>query len=310
MIENKITSAAEAIALMKENGIKFEIVSEAEAKQILTERNYYHKLTAYCENYAIGQRGANRGKYLNLDFAYLKELAVIDMYLRYLLIHMCLDIEHHVRLMLIQNIEQNPKENGYRIVELFDPPPHNARQRVFAHLSGNYTRNRARAYQEDFHIPVWALCEFITFGELCRLYRLYVAQYPNCGLPKYSMLNAIRNMRNNCAHNTCLIANLYKPERVKKVSDISNEISRIGTITTSARNKYLSFPPIHDFAIVLYWYGKYVQSAGLKRKRKIELRNLFFHRIRQNQNFFKSNDSLKGAYLFCIKLLSYFLKNY
>ena len=45
-----------------------------------------------------------RGKYVNLDFAYLVELSTLDMYFRRLIVGMCLDIEHVLKTRLMRDI--------------------------------------------------------------------------------------------------------------------------------------------------------------------------------------------------------------
>ena len=309
MNEAKIISPDEAITLMKGKGIKFEIVSESEAKQILSERNYYHKLMAYCDNFVIRQRGEKEGQYLNLDFAYLKELSIIDMYLRYLLIHMCLDIEHHIKLMLIHDVEQNPAEDGYNIVRICDPD-YIARDRIKEQATGSYSRELIEQYLPDLDFPVWVFCELSTFGDLYKLYKEYMTLYRGRPLPKYTFLKGIRNMRNNCAHNSCLIFKLDNPNPRYRICDISNIIARIPTISKNSRISYLSIPSIHDFAVVLYWYSQFIRSPGLLRARKKELYHLFLVRLRENRSFFKDNDTLLGSYLFCIKLITYFMRKY
>ncbi|KDE64792.1 hypothetical protein FUSO4_07410, partial [Fusobacterium necrophorum DJ-1] len=102
-------SSSQLIEHMKEKGIKFNIVNEVEAQQFLENNNYYFKLAAYRNNYEKN----SEGKYLNLDFAYLKELSIIDMELRYLILQMALDIEHFIKVKILNDIEKNDLEDGY-----------------------------------------------------------------------------------------------------------------------------------------------------------------------------------------------------
>ena len=46
-----ILNIDEMIEHMKEKGIKFNIISENEAKKFLSESNYYMKLASYLTNY-------------------------------------------------------------------------------------------------------------------------------------------------------------------------------------------------------------------------------------------------------------------
>ena len=63
--------------------------------------NYYFKLKAYERNYDQYRSTAKQGQYINLDFAYLKELSTLDMYLRKTILFMALDIEHALKVRLL-----------------------------------------------------------------------------------------------------------------------------------------------------------------------------------------------------------------
>lgn len=91
-------------------------MSETEAAEYLSKRNNYMRTASYRKNYAKHETGAQVGKYINLDFAYLAELSNIDFYLREHLLKMCIDIEHALKVALLAEIEQNPQEDGYKIV--------------------------------------------------------------------------------------------------------------------------------------------------------------------------------------------------
>ena len=59
---------------MKKKGISFEVCSEVEARKFLAEHNYYFKIKAYAHNYDRYMTPEKNGQYINLDFAYLREL--------------------------------------------------------------------------------------------------------------------------------------------------------------------------------------------------------------------------------------------
>ena len=96
-------SLDEQIEHLKDKGILFNIMDESDAKKYLEQNNNYFKLTAYRKNYNKHPDGKNKGKYINLEFAYLVDMAIIDMRLRYQIVHMALDIEHHAKLQLLRN---------------------------------------------------------------------------------------------------------------------------------------------------------------------------------------------------------------
>ncbi len=56
----------EIISHMKKIGIKFNIVSENDAKRFLQNNNYYMKLASYRTNYPKHQTGVNKGQYDNI----------------------------------------------------------------------------------------------------------------------------------------------------------------------------------------------------------------------------------------------------
>ena len=84
-------SLDEQIEHLKDKGILFNIMDESDAKKYLEQNNNYFKLTAYRKNYNKHPDGKNKGKYINLEFAYLVDMAIIDMRLRYQIVHMALD---------------------------------------------------------------------------------------------------------------------------------------------------------------------------------------------------------------------------
>ena len=72
----------EQVEHMKSKGIQFNIITEEDAESYLNGNTYYFKLKAY----------------VNLEFAYLKELAILDMHLRHFILKTSVDLEHTIKV--------------------------------------------------------------------------------------------------------------------------------------------------------------------------------------------------------------------
>lgn len=178
---------SEMIQHLKEKGVKFEIVSEEDAYNFLENNNNYFKLTAYRKNFDVHPSGEKRGQYINLDFAALQELSTLDMRLRYILIHMCLDIEHAIKVDLIRMVQLHNKDEAYGIIKEFI-----ANQQKWRYLSNPtgtdyidsilkdakrdvYRKNLVDKYSGEF--PIWVFAEIIHFSDLIELYMFVKCQY-------------------------------------------------------------------------------------------------------------------------------------
>lgn len=78
----------EQIAKLKQMNIFFNIIDTEKANEILRKNNYFFKLAYFRKNFE-----KKNGGYF-IEFAYLSDLATIDMKLRYTMLHLTLDIEH------------------------------------------------------------------------------------------------------------------------------------------------------------------------------------------------------------------------
>ena len=105
------------IEYLKKKNIKFEKISEEDAEKYLRYNNNYYNVTSYKHNferYLVD--GKFIDKFIDLDFAYLKDLAIIDHRTRLVLFKMIIDIEHYLKIRILNLIENIEKEDGYRIV--------------------------------------------------------------------------------------------------------------------------------------------------------------------------------------------------
>ena len=226
----KKLSTEELIAHIKSKGITFNHMTENDAKKCLRTLNYYYKLAAYRKNF---KKDVN-GKYEDLDFAYLTDLAAIDMQLRQFLLELCLDVEHGVKVLLLNRISDYlPNEDGYKIVQDFrNGPDFGSRQYELTidNLKHNqYLKEMSRKYSQN--PPVWVFLEIVSFGGLTAFTEYFCNNRKTTKkLEKISsLLRYCKNIRNACAHNTPILVNLFSnsdrlDKRPRIIQGISNNI--------------------------------------------------------------------------------------
>ena len=139
---------------LKDKGITFQLVNDEEAKEYLRNNNYYFKLTSYRKNYDKYIDGDNEGKYISLDFGYLRDLAIIDMDLRYMLEQLSFDIEHYTKIELLR-LAEDLGEDGYAICEDFiNSQTEDQRNRLMNEINRNensvYCGDLFSRYPENF----------------------------------------------------------------------------------------------------------------------------------------------------------------
>lgn len=293
-----LKTSEELIVHMKEKGISFEIVSEEDAKSFLQNNNYYMKLASYRANY---DKRKSDGKYINLEFAYLQELSKIDMYLRYLIIQMCLDVEHALKTRLLKDIEDNIEEDGYDIIRRFTTKYERSTQNIQKHKSSEYCRELIEKYYPYF--PAWVFVELISFGDLVKLYEYYTERYPG-RLKDSELLYAVRDLRNAAAHSNCLINKLRKGTNKPSVK-IVKFVSGIDGIGASMRRTKLSNKCLYDFVSLLYVYKEFVNASIVRERRFRQIKEFVDGRMIKNEKYFERNECIKTAYFFVKKIVDY-----
>lgn len=293
-----LKTSDELISHMKIKGIKFNIVKEEDAKIFLQNNNYYMKLASYRANY---DKHKSNGEYINLDFAYLQELSTIDMHLRYLILQMCLDVEHALKTRLLKDIEDNPEEDGYDIIRRFITKYERSCQNIQKHKSSEYCRELIEKYYPYF--PAWVFVELISFGDMVKLYEYYSERYPG-RLKDSELLYSIRDLRNATAHSNCLINKLQRGTNKPSVK-IIKFVSNIDGIGTSMRKNKLSNKFLYDFISLLYVYNEFINVNIVKQKRFKQIQEFMYDRVIKNKEYFEKNECIKMAYIFVKKVIDY-----
>lgn len=303
----------ELVQKMKNKGITFNEISEETAKMYLKERNNYFRLCSYKRNYDKYPEGRT-DEYIKLDFAYLLELSTIDMHLRYLFLHMSIDIEHFLKVKLLSDITSEDDEDGYSIAKDFLGKNHWVLEDIYHKRNSPYVGDLISNYflfdldeegklniaNTKVSCPIWALMEVLGFGEFIALYDFFYSGQPQS--INVGTLNLVKSLRNACAHNNCVIYNLRKNSSTpgKLISDF---ISKIPSINKSERKSKLSVRPILEAVSLLYIYEKTVPEP-IKTERYSKLKDLVYKRMRK-KDYFQSNELICASYNFFKKLVDF-----
>lgn len=279
-------------------GVKFSIVTKENAKKNLENLNYYYKLTVYKRNF----NKSSEGKYLNLEFSYLGDIASVDMQLRYILAQFCLDIEHSLKTLLMKEVTENNNLDGYDIIEQFiqstekshSPISKNSLLKKASHIS-NYQYALYNTHKDC--PPVWAVLEIMSFGEFTRLLEFYLNRYPKKGLSVSSLrglLAGVKRVRNMSMHSTPFLFDLS-----------SNPLEHVNNCLVgycfklNIKKPYYKMKKIHDVICVLYMHDEFVKGQGSRVNRCEDLSSLVdrstlrFHYLNQGSEIMKFFSTLR-----------------
>lgn len=286
-----LISYEEMIDHLKDKGIVFNITNEAEAKRLLIEKNYYYKLTAYKKNY---YKNVLTGKYDSLEFAYLVDLASIDMRIRYYVLELSLDVEHSIKTTLLDLITKNPLEDAFSLVNEFKIKYPDDFATVESQL-GKSRYLKEMYLKRNKNIPIWVLIELMSFGNLTKLVRLYYDKYPNPRLKKANdLLIYSRHPRNSCAHSNIMLINIYGNKN--KISSNISSSARSVSKEMNINSHDFSHMKIHDLACLFKLHQVYcgdqqntiTQEKGQKILERFNRNHLYYQKSTHIKKF-KSN---------------------
>lgn len=322
-------SASELVNKMKdEKVITFKYVKEEDAETYLEGVNNYFRTACYRKNFAKYSSGLKQGKYINLDFLHLQELSVLDMHFRHLVYKMCLDIEHALKVHIVnffdrQDIDEYRYVNSFLNSSRYDYIKQNIRRL----RKSTYCRKLVNRYfifdqqigeVECQNCPVWVLVEILTFGDLINFYFFcqeklrnefqndYLRISESDLLDQKNIINLIRSLRNGCAHNNCLFENLKYDVTVRPPRILKERIELISSISRSARQKRLRVRVILEFTALLLMYSDIV-STKVRYHRFIEMADYFNNRMVEKATLLKTNAVLQSDYKFIKAVVRYIL---
>lgn len=289
--KEKLTNK-EMIEHLSSKGISFNKITENEAVDILRKNTYFFKITAYRKNFSkVG------GKYQNLDFAYLTDLASLDMQLRYFIIKLALDYEHAVKTKILDIIANDPDDDGYSIVSEFK----NKHPQAFDITMKNLSKNRylKDMYDKRHSDPsIWVLLEVMTFGSLSMFVEFYYRKKQTKSLKAaYNLTKYAKNIRNAAAHNNPLLLNFYTSHTY-----ISNNQAVVSyAALLGINNKQIEERKVNDLVSLIYLHKTYC-SEGLRSHRKEDGQELI-NRARRHPEYYFDSQVLKDFYAIFCKLI-------
>ena len=286
---------------LKEKGVLFNIMDEAEARDYLGQHNNYFKLTAYRKNYDKHPAGENKDKYINLEFAYLVDIAVIDMQLRYRIVHMALDLEHHTKLQLLRKMDEY-NEDGYQVVQDYIDSLDEKQRKIF---DSEINRNKGNIYCGDIiakyegAFPIWAFIEIVPFGRLVAFYGFCADRFSDKSMKDtFYRLLTCKEIRNASAHSNCILNNLKAKTAAHSTNAaVTSELMKIKGMNTNFRKNRMSNARIQQVVTLLYTHKDMVESEGIKRSESEDLKKIM-ERVDNNYDYYNTNPMIKGTFDF------------
>lgn len=298
----------ELIEIMCEQGIKFDEMSKDKVKQFLSESTYYKKISSYKKNFLMYKKD-DKQVYANLDFAYLKELSSIDADLRHIILGICLNIEHSIKVKILNKCVEMGF-TGYDIADDFIAKYPKVKDNIISNMNNSYCEDLIQ--RNINHLPIWVIVEVVSFGDLCLLYK-YMVDKDYFGDRKKAeirdtvgILYTVHNLRNAAAHNHCLLRDLRYSDDVDVEHMISKYIADISDINAQQRKKALSTRFYHDMVSLLYAIDFFIQSESMKNRAKESLSAFMNVRAIKNKKYFEKSNSLKNAYAFFKKVIDFY----
>lgn len=303
-------SIEQQITHMKSKGITFDIVSEQEAYDYLENNNYYFKIKSYAKMFEKYKMGEKAGKYVNLDFAYLKEMAILDMHLRHFIIKTSVDIEHVIKVKFMKDFNQS-NSDGYEIVDKFLTCYPDVKDKILQKKKTSYCAGLIDKLESEKY-AVWNIIELLSFGDFINLYDLFYQEFPEAktGILFTYPMRSIKSLRNAAAHNNCILNQLTRDreDTLHTNKKVISYVAKNKNIGRMMRQNCMKMQAVHDFITLIYVLDKAVDSPGMRNKIKEELEDLVYGRMIKNKDFFAKNNEIKTVYEFVKKVVDNFLE--
>lgn len=301
----------EQVRHLKRRGVKFNLLSEKEAEDYLTNNSNYFRLRAYRTGFSKVEAGERKGEYANLDFKMLVDLSIIDMLLRYEMLPITLDIEHFSKIKLLSAIEEH-NEDGYSVVADYidscdaskqqHSSSNSVKQEIQRASRSPYLSSLVEKYP-DYAYPAWSFVEAITFGTFLYFYKFCAERFGDRKLrDDFYLLQSVKTLRNACAHNNCILNNLVAGDPMHKAQySVTKALGSIQGINQAMRRSKMSNDRIQEITTALYVHHR-ISSSGVLEHRAKSL-SIFASRMNRHLDYYRGNEQVLSSFDFLTKVI-------
>ena len=304
-----LLTVEEQIEHLRSKGVAFELCSEEDAAEYLSERTYFFKIAAYRALFDKRVGGPHDGQYANLDFGHLKTLASLDRDLRYALLPLTLDVEHAARTKLVRTVTERDGEDGYAVVrDYMASLNHNERRRREGEVGmmGNdlFCGDLVRKYGgSPADMPIWVLMELFSFGSFINLYLFCAERWGDRKMVhEHYMLRQAKSVRNACAHSSDILNGIATVDtRIYADAAIMAALAEIG-LSHRVRTAKMKNPRIRQITTLLYLHVELVACGSGKRRASANLTELK-KRMSSTAGLIPSSDVIQSSFAFLETLI-------
>lgn len=230
------------------------------------------------------------------------DLSIIDFEFQRILLDMSLNIEHYVKLKLINAlIDEKPGDGIYLVANFraYNPDIINSikKQKRTAYNEDMYNK-----YNDYYGMPIWVFVEFLTFSQLIRFVKYTATYLKRCDLLVLAnQLYDIKDIRNACAHDNCILNDLVsKTETGDPSKRLTKALGDIG-VSKTTRDRKLTNMRIRQIATVLFMHKIHAISVGLHEHSVLKLQLLKKRFFRDSS--YSKNLTISSTFKFFIHLI-------
>ena len=235
-----------------------------------------------------------------MDFAYLQELAIIDMHLRHFLLKTTTDIEHIIKVHFMSDF-LNSESDGYEVVEQFMSEYPDIKNKILQKKNSSYCNDLINKLEHEGY-ALWNIIELLSFGDFINLYQFFYRQYPNAlsGINYIYPMRNIKNLRNASAHNNCLLDQINKEldRGIRQNKKIVTYVTHIPDMSKSTRISCMKKAAVYDFVTLIYVIDTAIEPGGIRNHIISDLKHLVNERMPRHKEYFIKNNSLVMVYEF------------